>query len=209
MNKQKISYLTRLSLLTAILVVLGFTPIGSIQLPVVKATTTHIPVILGALLLGWKAGAFLGSAFGVVSVLRSTLFPNITSFVFSPFVPMPGTGSGSLAALIVAFVPRICIGLAAQSVYLFLRRLNLRKGMCYAISAVAGSMVNTVFVLALIALFFAEPYAQALGIAGNALFGSLMLVVQTNGIGEAIAAAVLVCAIMLPLDKILKRSDTL
>ena len=31
------------------------TPLGMIQLPVVKATTVHIPVILGAILLGpWQ-----------------------------------------------------------------------------------------------------------------------------------------------------------
>ena len=208
MKNHKISYLTRLSLLTAILVILGFTPIGSIQLPVVKATTTHIPVIIGALLMGWKAGAFLGGAFGVVSVLRSTLFPNVTSFAFSPFVPMPGMESGSWKALIVAFVPRICIGLAVWGVYVLMRRLKLRKGLCYAVCAVAGSLVNTVFVLGLIAVFFAEPYAQALGIAGDALLVSLMTVVLTNGIGEAVVAAVLVCAIMIPMDKILKHSDT-
>ncbi len=208
MKNQKIAYLTRLALLTAILVVLGFTPIGSIQLPIVKATTTHIPVIIGALLLGWKAGAFLGGAFGVVSVIRSTLFPNVTSFAFSPFVPVPGMENGSWKALIVAFIPRICIGLAAWGVYVLLKKWKLKKGLCYAVSAVVGSLVNTIFVLGLIGILFAEPYAEALGIAGSALFSSLMGVVLTNGIGEAIVAAVIVCAVMVPLDMILKRSKT-
>lgn len=208
MKKEKISYLTRLSLLTAILVLLGFTPIGSIQLPVVKATTTHIPVILGTLLLGWKAGVFLGGAFGVVSVLRSTLMPNITSFAFSPFVPLPGMEEGSWLALIVAFLPRLCIGLAVWGVHVLMRRWKTPKGICYAVSSVVGSAVNTVFVLGLIALFFAEPYANALGVAGEALLGSLLTVVLTNGVGEAIVAAVLVCAVMIPMDAILKRSKT-
>lgn len=205
-NKEKIRYLTRLSLLTAILVVLGFTPIGSIQLPVVKATTTHIPVIIGTLLLGWKAGVFLGGAFGVVSVVRSTLFPNVTSFAFSPFVPLPGMESGSWKALVVAFLPRICIGLAVWGCYELLRRIGARKSIGYAVSAIIGSMVNTVLVLGMIGILFGAPYAQALGIAGDALFASLMTVVFTNGLGEAIVAAVIVCAVMVPLDKILKYS---
>lgn len=208
MKNQKVSYLTRLALLTAILVVLSFTPIGSIQLPIVKATTTHIPVIIGALLLGWKAGAFLGGAFGVVSVIRSTLFPNVTSFAFSPFVPVPGMESGSWKALIVAFLPRICIGLVTWGTYVLLNKWKFKKGLCYAVSAVVGSLVNTIFVLSLIGVLFAEPYAEALGIAGSALFASLAGVVLTNGVGEAILAAVIVCAVMVPLDMILKRSKT-
>lgn len=206
MKNQKISYLTRLSLLTAILVVLGFTPIGSIQLPIVKATTTHIPVIIGALLLGWKAGAFLGGVFGVVSVIRSTLFPNVTSFVFSPFVALPGMEGGSWKALIVAFVPRILIGLAAWGMNALMWRRKFRKEICYAVSAAVGSAVNTILVLGLIALLFSEPYARALGIASDALFASLLSVILTNGIGEAVAAAVVVCAVMVPLDAITKQS---
>lgn len=38
--------------------------------------------------------------------------------------------------------------------------------------------------------------------------GSLLTVVLTNGVGEAIVAAVLVCAVMIPMDAILKRSKT-
>ena len=58
-------YYVKLALITAILVVLSVTPIGSIPMPSIKATTTHIPVIVGAILLGPGAGMFLGAAFGV------------------------------------------------------------------------------------------------------------------------------------------------
>lgn len=58
LNKAKhdTRYYAQLALLTAILAVLSVTPIGSIPLPAMKATTSHIPVIVGAILLGPGAG---------------------------------------------------------------------------------------------------------------------------------------------------------
>lgn len=76
---QHTRFLTKLALLTAILVVLSVTPVGSIPLPFVKATTSHIPVIVGAILLGPGSSAFLGGVFGVMSVVRSTIAPTLTT----------------------------------------------------------------------------------------------------------------------------------
>ena len=51
-------YMALLAMLCGVLLVMGMTGIGFIPLPVIKATTMHIPVILGAILLGPKAGRF-------------------------------------------------------------------------------------------------------------------------------------------------------
>ena len=55
--------MVQLALLSAIMVVLAVTPLGMINLGFINATTLHIPVIVGAILLGPKAGAFLGGVF--------------------------------------------------------------------------------------------------------------------------------------------------
>lgn len=68
--------MVQVSLMAAVVVVLANTPLGMIQLPVIKATTVHIPVILGALLLGPAAGAILGGTFGLCSVISNTLTPH-------------------------------------------------------------------------------------------------------------------------------------
>ena len=177
-----------MAMLMAIMFLMGFTPLGSIPLPFMKATTTHIPVILAAILFGWKAGVCFGAGFGVISVLRSTMAPNVTSFAFSPFVPMPGQSTGSWKALIIAFVPRICIGLV---VTLCMHLLGRRQ--------------NTILVLALIYLLLGRSYAAASGIAYEALLGVLGGVVVTNGIGEAVCAAVLTAALAPLLRKLLTR----
>ena len=201
-DKNKSIFFTELALLSAILVILSFTPLGSIPLPLVKATTSHIPVIIGAVILGPEAGLILGGLFGVVSVLRSTIMPGITAFCFSPFIPVPGTDSGSFWALIVAFVPRILVGLFPALLIGWLAKRKVNSKVSYVICAAAGSLTNTVLVLALIYVFFGQAYAAALSIDPAVLIGSLLTVVATNGVGELIVAVILVPAIAIPLSKI-------
>ena len=54
-KKTDIRYMALLAMLCGVLLVMGMTGIGFIPLPVIKATTMHIPVILGAILLGPRA----------------------------------------------------------------------------------------------------------------------------------------------------------
>ena len=77
------------AVIAAIIVIMAFVPfLGYIPLGFMNAATLHIPVIIGAILLGPKYGAFLGLTFGLTSLWKNTSMPNPTSFVFSPFVTM-------------------------------------------------------------------------------------------------------------------------
>ena len=58
-KKHDTRWLVSVALMAAIIIVLANTPLGMIQLPVIKATTVHIPVILGAILLGYLPEQFL------------------------------------------------------------------------------------------------------------------------------------------------------
>ena len=49
-----------LAMFTAILFLLTFTPIGMIDLPIIKATVLHVPVIIGALLSRTQEGRLSG-----------------------------------------------------------------------------------------------------------------------------------------------------
>ena len=53
-------YMATLAMFCGVLLVMGMTGLGFIPLPVIKATTMHSPVILGAVLLGPAAGAWRG-----------------------------------------------------------------------------------------------------------------------------------------------------
>ena len=175
---RQVQSLAILAMFTAILFLLTFTPIGMIDLPVIKATVLHVPVIIGSLLLGPRKGAFLGGMFGLASLLKNTLVPNLSSFVFTPLMPVPGLDRGSPWALVQA------------------------GGM--ALSAVVGAFTNTALVMGLIALVFRDAYAAAQGIPSDAVLAIILGIVAANGLPEAIVAAVLVPAICVPITRALK-----
>ena len=67
-------------------------------------------------------------------------------------------------------------------------------------------MVNTILVMGLICLMFGDSYAAANNIASDALLGTIMFVVGTNGVAEAVIAGIITCVIAKVLLK-LKRSQ--
>ncbi len=82
-KKHDTQWMVSVALMAAIVILLANTPLGMIQLPIIKATTVHIPVIIGAILLGPSAGAILGFVFGVCSLVSKHNGTN--PFVFCIF----------------------------------------------------------------------------------------------------------------------------
>ena len=162
-----------------------------------RATTVHIPVIIGSIFLGPKYGALLGFLFGLTSFYNNTVVPLPTSFVFSPFVPVPGTGQGNPLALIVVFVPRILVGVVPWYVnkWLSSKFSKNKQAVSYAISGVAGSLTNTLLVMHAIFLFFGEPWAAARPDPVYNIYMVILSIIAINGVPEAIVAGILVAAI--------------
>lgn len=125
MKNEKTYELVLTALFTAIIVIMAFTPLGYIPLVVINATVIHIPVILGALFLGPRKGAFLGFVFGLTSFINNT-FKAVTAsaFVFSPVLAANVVGvSGVFKSLYICFVPRILVGIIPYFVYVLIRSL--------------------------------------------------------------------------------------
>ncbi len=194
-KKMDVRLMAQIALLAAIMIVMAFTPLGYIPLPFMNATTMHIPVIVGACLLGPKAGGVLGGLFGITSVVKATIQPNITSFVFTPFYSFSPEFSGNWMSLIVAILPRILIGVVAGLVFQGLVKLIRNQTVSLAVAGVLGAMTNTIGVMGLIYLLFGEQYAAAGGTDPSLLLGVILGVVCTNGIVEAIIAGVLTAAV--------------
>lgn len=196
--------LALMGVLLAIEIILNFTPLGLIPLGFMNATTLHIPVIIGAIFLGPIGGGILGAAFGVLSIITNTIRPNVTSFVFSPFITISNT-SGNFTSLIIALVPRILIGVVAYYVYKVVSEKCKNKIIAYLLAAVAGSLTNTILVMGGIYMFFGQPYAAAKGLAFEALFGIILGIVGINGVPEAIVAAIVVSTICKVLSQVYKK----
>ena len=193
-RKHDIHWMSGVALMAAVVVLLASTPLGMIQLPVIKAITTHIPVILGAILFGPAAGAVLGGVFGICTMVSNTVAPTLLSFAFSPFMSTTGL-PGALKAIWISLGCRICVGLVAGWLWMGLKKLKVKDLAALPIVGFAGSMANTVLVMGSIYLLLAQQYAQAKNVALTAVYGLIMGTVTGAGIMEAVAALVLVTAI--------------
>jgi len=202
----------------AIIFLLTFTPLGFPQIPIIgSATIIHIPVIIGAILMGPKYGAVLGFLFGLASMIfASTQSVALNAFAFTPLRPVPGTDNGSLWAILIAFVPRILVGVFAPLIFMGLMKF-LPKGLeavGLSVTAVAGSLINTLLVLHLLYFIFRAPwsYAREVAAAGGAdipypqiTYAFIATTIGVFGVPEAIAAAIVVPAVCIALFAVANR----
>jgi uncharacterized membrane protein len=131
----------------------------------VAATILHIPAILGGILEGPLVGALVGFFFGLFSFLRPS----------SPIFSDP----------LVAFLPRLFIGVVAYYIYRALGETRLSV----AVAAVGGTLTNTVGVLGLILLRGYLPLKAVLAIAA------------THGIPEIVVSVIIVTPVALALRR--------
>ena len=203
-KKPDTRYMATLAMLSGLLLVMGMTGIGFIPLPVIKATTMHIPVILGAILLGPGAGAALGAVFGLCSIWANTTAPGLLSFAFSPFMSTEGL-LGAAKSLWIALGCRILFGFVAGILWKIVKKIAKQDYIALPVTAVIATLCHTVFVMGSIYVLLADQYAQAKNVAFEAVFGLIMGTVTASGIPEAIAAAVLVTVIGKALIHLLER----
>lgn len=193
-KKQNTRYMATLAMLCGVLIMMGMTGIGFIPLPLIKATTMHIPVILGAVLLGPAAGGILGCVFGLCSVWANTTAPGLLAFAFSPFMTTEGI-PGVLKSLWIAVCCRILFGILAGWLWKIAKRIFKQDYVALPVTAAVSTLCHTILVMGSIYLLLAQQYAQAKNVAVSAVFALVMGTVTASGIPEAIVAAVLVTLI--------------
>ncbi len=166
-------------MLAAVSILLGSTPLGFIPIGPTKATIMHLPVIIGAIMEGPLVGVGIGLIFGIFSMIQAVMAPTITSFVFlNP---------------LVAVLPRVIIGLTAYYSY------KLTKSS--SISAVVGTLTNTVGVLGMMYLLYGAQFAEALGQEKTRAAALIFGIATANGIPEIIVAMLVVTAVIAALRK--------
>lgn len=150
--------------LAAIAILLSMTPVGYVPVPTAAghATTMHIPAIIGGIMEGWVVGSIVGTIFGLTSFFRATV----------PLFKDP----------LVAILPRIFIGITAAFCYGGLKRFN--EYIALIVSAVVGTLTNTVLVLTMATIRGYLPPAVSVGIG------------ITHGIPEIIVAAIITVAVV-------------
>ncbi len=178
--------LVQFSLLLAIELVLGFTPIGLIMVPPVAVTIMHIPVIICGIVMGPLYGGLLGLVFGLCSMVKATTSAvSPVDMLFSPFL------SGQpVASVIMCLVPRILLGAVAGFLFMGLSRAIKNTMVASGITAAVSTVVHTLGVLTCLSLLFsAIPLQQVFAI-----------ILTLNGGLEILAAVVVavpVCTALL------------
>lgn len=181
-NLAFMSLFIAIELLMVMVPFLGFIPIGPL-----RATTLHIPVIIAAMTLGKEKGAGIGLVFGLSSLLINTISPTVTSFVFSPLI------SGSFMSALIAIIPRMLIGYISGWIYE--KWQWHRRTVVMTVSAMMGSLTNTVLVLGGIYLIFGSQYASSIGQSYQQLLPYFLGIIMTNGVLEAITGAIIAVAV--------------
>lgn len=209
-QSERIRQMVIAAMLSAIVAVLTFTPIGMIPLPppLPSATTVHIPVLVAALVEGPMVGLVVGAVFGLCSLIRAweTGMVGLTLFFRNP---------------VISVLPRLLVPLIAFGVWALWRRGIKQNAVTdklgAALAAVIGTVANTVFCLGLIALIYGGDLTAMLNemiSAGNADAAYLnnagawlvAVVGVPNGIGECIVAAIIVPMIKTAVEAVLKRT---
>ena len=148
--------LTLLGLMTALLLLMSFTPLGYLNIGPLAITLNMIPVAVCAIALGPVGGAITGAVFGITSFLQcmgigGTSAMGVILFEISPVL-----------AFIQRFVPRVLAGLLTGCIHLGARKLagNTVAGFAAGFS---GAFLNTLlFMTGLIVLFGNTEYLQGL-----------------------------------------------
>lgn len=203
-RKRDTRWLAGVAMMAAVVILLANTPLGMIQLPIIKATTTHIPVIIGAIWFGPLAGAVLGGVFGLCSLISNTTAPVVVSFCFSPFLSTTGM-PGALKAIWVSVGCRILIGVVAGWLWIALKKLRCSDYVALPVVGFVGSMTNTVMVMGSIFVLFRAEYAAAQNIAMTAMYDFIIGVITGAGLMEALVAVVLVTVVAKALLRVFKK----
>lgn len=188
-SKLTVRQMAIVGMLSGVSIFLGVTKLGFIPLPTMNATILHLPVIIGGILEGPLVGGLIGLIFGLFSMFQAVTAPTLTSFMFlNP---------------IIALVPRILIGVGSYYIYKLLK--FKKESLKVTITAFIASMINTIGVLGLGYLIYADKLSDVWNLSSNKAVGLTCLTIgTTNGIPEAIVAAVIVTPIIIAMKKIRK-----
>lgn len=184
-RRQSIQRITRLGILMGLIILMTFIPnIGYIQTGLFSITTIHIPVLIGAALMGPIGGLVLGLTWGLTSYFYALTLGTIEAMIF--LNPM------------VSIVPRVLVGLIVSYTTLALDKVNMKEVLKYGLVAGIGTLSNTVLVLSSIFIFASEGV-----LSFNQAFSTIItIIISTNGLLELFTAVIIVPAVVKAIRKI-------
>lgn len=186
-SRTKTIRLTVTAMLTALIAVMAFTPIGFLRIGPLELTLIMIPVIIGAVTQGPIAGAFLGAVFGIVSFIQCFTGSVLGAILLS---------ESGVKTFIVCFVPRLLTGLLCALIFKACAKHDKKKGWSYLVAGISGSLLNTVLFLGALALLFMNTTFSAEQAASLGGLTDVLNVVIATAAGINAPVELIVCAIL-------------
>ena len=178
-RRTKVSRMTLLALLVAVLIVLAFV---NIPMPFgLSITFNMIPVAVAAMAMGLPGGMIVGGAFGLISFLQC-----FGVFGFSAL----GAALVNISPVLMfiqRFVSRVMVGVLAALVYKAMDRTRAPLYVKGLVTGFSSAFFNTLFFMSLLVLFFGTSEKLAGSIAEK---GVLMYIISSVGINAVVEMAV-------------------
>lgn len=201
-SKSKIASLTVTAMLTAIILVMTFTPLGYLRIGPLELTLITVPVIIGAVTQGPKVAAILGAVFGISSFIQCFTGSVLGGILLS---------ESFVKCFIVCFVPRFLMGLLCGLIFKACEKKDKKKGWSFVVASISGSALNTILFLGFLALFFMNmtftpEQSAALGGVDTVLNTVIAIAAGINAPIELLVCAILGSAVGKGVSVALKKT---
>ena len=177
------AYLVKLGLLSAVIVLMAFTPLGYLKFGALSITFLVVPVTVGAIVLGPFGGMILGAIFGITSFVQCF---GIDAFGTTLFAINP------IFTFLCCIPTRMLMGLFAGLTFKAMsssKKKGVRISSVFVTSAL-GPLFNTVFFMTVLCLcFYNTEYLQGFVTSFHAT-NPVSFVILFVGINGAIELAV-------------------
>ena len=187
-TSNKTRQLTILGLLTGILLLMAYTPLGYLNIGPLAISFNVIPVALAAITLGPAGGAAAGAVFGLTSFLQCIGVGGVSSMGVVLF------GINPVLAFIQRFVPRLLDGLLLGYIFRGVKKASNARLGCF-ITGFFSAFLNTLFFMtALVVLFGNTEYMQGL-IGGKNIILFVCGFVGINAVCEMVSSTIITGAV--------------
>lgn len=196
-----VKWMVQVAILLAVMIVLGFTPLGYLKVGAIEITLMVLPVAVGAVVLGPLAGAILGGFFGLTSFIQCFGMSVFGTLIFS---------ISPIGAFVTCMIPRILCGWLSGLIFQVFRKVDKTKLLSIFAGSLSTAVLNTLFFMtALLLLFWKSPAftdtMASWGVATESVGAFLIVFIGVNGVVEALVNVVAATAISKVLLKINTR----
>ena len=193
--------LAQIALLIAIELVMRLLGLGSVPIGPLNMSFLTLPIAVGAMLIGPTAGLILGAVFGITSLWDAISGRSAMTNFFFQFSPV--------STIILCVGMRILMGVCCAYVFKLVSKLDRdEKTWSYFVGALSAPLLNTLFFMGYIVLFFYNTeYVQNLVALKGAVnpIHFVIVLVGVQGLIEAVSVAILGGILAKVLSKVVKK----